>query len=235
LRGFAEGLWHTRRMSEELSEREKQVAAHIAGGLRVPGIASELCIAEVTVRNHLRNIFSKLSVHSQSELVELLRQSSQILGAHRGMSGLEAAPLVDGLSEVDRATESRLDEVFRSQKGLAALKAVIRAVLPLDEERAREWRTRLAVHAVAPQQRNVRIAFEETRQKWASRPLERIGMLQDLGWVRPELEPDDVRRKLVGTVHAAAIALLADPSPEEQSRQLAVVDELLESLAADDQ
>jgi DNA-binding CsgD family transcriptional regulator len=223
---------HWKVVREELSEREKQVAAHLAGGLRVSGVAHELCIAEITVRNHLRGIFSKLDVHSQSELIDLLRRQPQILGPYRSLGGLEEPSLADELLEADRMTEKRIEEAFASHQGLDAMKAVIRAVLPLDEDRRREWRTRLAVHAVAPQQRDVREAFGEIRRKWASRPLGRIALFQEGGWLRPEADPDEVLRQLVAAVHAAALALLADPSPEEQRRQLADIDELLESLAA---
>lgn len=227
-------LWHTLgAVREELSEREKQVAAHLVAGLRVSGVARELCIAEITVRNHLRSIFAKLHVHSQSELIELLRGQSQLLGAYRGIGGLEDVPLVDELGEVDRATEKRIDQIFASLTGIEAMKAVLRAVLPLDEERRREWRTRLAVHAVAPERRDVREAFGQVRRKWASRPIEQIGELQERGWVSPELDPGEVRRRLFAAVYGAALALLADPSREEQQRQLAAIDELLESLAAD--
>lgn len=222
-------------MREELSEREKQVAAHVAAGLRAAGVARELCIAEVTVRNHLRSIFSKLDVHSQSELIDVLRGEPQLLGAYRSVAGGdEAVPLAHELGAADLAVEERLDEVFSSLQGLAAMKAAIRAVLPLDEARRREWRTRLAVHAVAPERRNVREAFSEVRRKWAARPLDRIGLFQDGGWVRKELDAEDVRRQLFAAVYASALVLLADTSEDEQKRQLAAIDDLLESLAASD-
>ena len=87
---------------------------------------------------------------------------------------------------------------------------------------------------VAPEQRDLRDAFGEVRRKWASRPLGRIEAFQKEGWVRPDLDPDEVRRRMVGAVSAAVLALLADPSPEEQKRQLEAIDSMLESLAAPD-
>jgi DNA-binding CsgD family transcriptional regulator len=228
-------MWHNGPVSwEALSDREQQVASQLATGLRVSGIARELCIAEVTVRNHLRTIFSKLDVHSQSQLVELVRRHPMILGAHRRVEGLSEPSLADELAEVDRQTIKRIDAVFADHDGFEAMKAVFRAVLPLDEERRREWRTRLAVHAVADQQREVREVFGEVYQRWRSRPLDRILGFQDAGWLRADLDPDETRRRLVGVVHGAALALLADPSPEEKRRQLAEVDAVLESLVAED-
>ncbi len=219
-------------MRDELSDREKQVAAHLAAGLRVAGVAKELCISEVTVRNHLRSIFSKLDVHSQNELVELLRRSPEILGAHRVIGSLETPSLVEDLGEADESIAERIEAAFAESNGLEALKAVMRAVLPLDETRRREWRARLAAHAVADQQREVREALEATRRNWAQRPLSRIASLQESGWVRTDLDADEVRRRLAERIYAAAVGLLADPSPEEERRQLAMMDELLESLAA---
>jgi len=221
-------------MREELSEREKQVAAHLAAGLRVAGVASELCIAEVTVRNHLRNIFGKLDVHSQTDLIGLLRGEPALLGSYRllsGSTGLEDRPLKTELEAADQRAASRLDEAFDTGTGRDAMKAALRAVLPLDEERRREWRTRLAVQALADDQRDLRTTFGEQRQQWMARQARRIGSLQDLGWVRGDLDVDDVRRRLFAAVYAASMALLADTSAEEQARQLETLDALIDSIA----
>jgi DNA-binding CsgD family transcriptional regulator len=219
---------------EELSDRQKQVAAQLAAGLRVAGIAEQLCIAEVTVRNHLRSIFDKLDIHSQPDLIDLLRREPELLGAHRRIDGASEPGLADELAQVDRLAEMRIEEAFANHQGLDAIRAVFRAVLPLDDQRRREWRTRLAVHAVAPQQRDVRDLFGEVRRKWQSRPLARIAHLQQEGWLRQDLDPDDVRHRLVSAVHGAAMALIADPSPAEERRQLALIDELLDSMIAED-
>jgi DNA-binding CsgD family transcriptional regulator len=221
-------------MREELSEREKQVAAQLAVGLRVAGVAEQLCIAEATVRNHLRSIFAKLDVHSQSELIDLMRREPNLAGAYRRIEGIHEPGLADELAEVDRLVEKRIEEAFASHEGLDAMKAVFRAVLPLDEQRRREWRTRLAVHAVAPQQRAVRDLFGLVRRKWTSRPLGRIADFQRDGWLRQDLDPEKVRQRLANAVHGAAVALISDPSPAESRRQLALIDELLDSLVAED-
>ena len=56
-----------------LSAREKEVLTYLVAGKRVPAIAEELFISPHTVRNHLKNIYSKLYVGSQSQLIELVR------------------------------------------------------------------------------------------------------------------------------------------------------------------
>jgi DNA-binding CsgD family transcriptional regulator len=58
--------WH------DLSAREREVAALLGAGLRVPTIARRLFVSQSTVRNHLSNIFAKVGVASQAELTELL-------------------------------------------------------------------------------------------------------------------------------------------------------------------
>lgn len=58
---------------ERLSRRERQVLDLLLEGHRVVSIAEQLCVSEHTVRNHLKSIFKKLGVHSQAELVGLVR------------------------------------------------------------------------------------------------------------------------------------------------------------------
>jgi DNA-binding CsgD family transcriptional regulator len=56
-----------------LSTREWKVLQEILAGHRVPMIASRLSLSPHTVRNHLKAVFRKLDVHSQSELIERYR------------------------------------------------------------------------------------------------------------------------------------------------------------------
>ncbi|VAW99261.1 hypothetical protein MNBD_GAMMA20-1531, partial [hydrothermal vent metagenome] len=52
-----------------LSSREQGVLKLLLDGHRVSGIASRLHISPHTVRNHLKALFLKLNVHSQSQLI----------------------------------------------------------------------------------------------------------------------------------------------------------------------
>jgi DNA-binding CsgD family transcriptional regulator len=224
-------------MREELTDREKQVAAHLVAGRRIAGVAEELCLAENTVRNHLKRTFGKLELHSQSELIEFLKQHPSVLAPYQGLAGLltpSDGDLLDELAEVDRATEKRLAACERGRSSLDTMKRIIRSVLPLDEERRHEWRVRLAAHVVGPQQRVVRNASAELHKKWAVRPLQRIEDFQARGWVRQDLDSEAVRRRLVSAVQAAALALLADETADEQARQLDAIDRVLEEIASDD-
>lgn len=72
----ANGSYATRASLPELdrlSPREAEVLEQLLAGHRVATIARELEVSEHTVRNHLKSMFRKLGVHSQAELVGLVR------------------------------------------------------------------------------------------------------------------------------------------------------------------
>jgi len=56
---------------EPISTRELEVLSHMAAGKRNKEIASELSIAEDTVKMHVRNILSKLQVNDRTEAVTI--------------------------------------------------------------------------------------------------------------------------------------------------------------------
>jgi DNA-binding NarL/FixJ family response regulator len=56
-----------------LSPRQADILTRLLRGERVATIAAELYVSPTTVRNHLTAIFRKFGVHSQTELIELLR------------------------------------------------------------------------------------------------------------------------------------------------------------------
>ena len=60
-------------MLAELSEREREVLAHLMDGSRVPTIAKQLFISPNTVRNHLKAIYRKVGVSSQNSLIEMVK------------------------------------------------------------------------------------------------------------------------------------------------------------------
>ncbi len=58
-----------------LTRRELEVLKLVAKGRSTAEVAERLCISRFTVRNHVRNIFAKLSVHSRTGALSLaLRQ-----------------------------------------------------------------------------------------------------------------------------------------------------------------
>ena len=51
------------------SEREHEVLSNLAKGSSYSAIADTMCVAADTVRFHIRNIYRKLHVHSQTAAV----------------------------------------------------------------------------------------------------------------------------------------------------------------------
>jgi len=56
-----------------LSSRQWEVLSRLAQGERIPSIAAALHISQSTARNHLSAIFERFGVHSQAELLRVLR------------------------------------------------------------------------------------------------------------------------------------------------------------------
>ena len=59
-----------------LRPRERQIADLMLDHFRVPAIAAHLGISDHTVRNHLKNMYRRLGVHSQQELLVLLKEEA---------------------------------------------------------------------------------------------------------------------------------------------------------------
>ena len=59
----------------ELSARERDIFALVYEGLSADQIAEDACVSVSTVRTHVRNILSKLNVHSQLAAVAMARSN----------------------------------------------------------------------------------------------------------------------------------------------------------------
>jgi PAS domain S-box-containing protein len=59
---------------DSLSDREREVLAHLVIGERVSAIAENLHISPHTVRNHLKSVYRQLGVGSQSELIKYVKE-----------------------------------------------------------------------------------------------------------------------------------------------------------------
>lgn len=67
---FQQNVGHQNEYKDsQLSSREKEVLTSLAEGNNYQSIADKLFISVDTVRHHIRNIYRKLHVHSQSEAV----------------------------------------------------------------------------------------------------------------------------------------------------------------------
>jgi len=62
---------HKETLWERLTPREREILGCLAAGKSGDEIAAELNITPLTVRTHIRNLLSKLGVHSRLEAVVL--------------------------------------------------------------------------------------------------------------------------------------------------------------------
>lgn len=61
-------------LREPLSESELRVLRYLPTNLRAPEIAGELFVSLNTIRTHLRNVYTKLGVHSRADAVKRARE-----------------------------------------------------------------------------------------------------------------------------------------------------------------
>lgn len=86
-------LLHARQVDPPpLSSREKQILGLVVMGYMNSQIASQLCLAESTVKSHLSSAFGKLGVRSRNEAVRLILDRETGLGV--GILELGGAPLI---------------------------------------------------------------------------------------------------------------------------------------------
>jgi DNA-binding CsgD family transcriptional regulator len=61
----------------EMSARQREIVARLAAGERVKEIARDMYLSPSTVRNHLTAVFRRFGVHSQLELISVLKGLSE--------------------------------------------------------------------------------------------------------------------------------------------------------------
>jgi DNA-binding CsgD family transcriptional regulator len=59
----------------DLSARQREIVSRLLAGERVPEIAKAIYLSPTTVRNHLTAVFRKFGVHSQVELLAVLKRN----------------------------------------------------------------------------------------------------------------------------------------------------------------
>jgi DNA-binding CsgD family transcriptional regulator len=64
----------------ELTTRQREIVTRLLAGERVGEIARDMYLSPSTIRNHLTAVFRKFGVHSQVELISLLKNPRAHLG-----------------------------------------------------------------------------------------------------------------------------------------------------------
>jgi DNA-binding NarL/FixJ family response regulator len=96
---------------ELLSERERQVIQHVAGGMSNREIAKSLGLSPHTVKNYLFRIFDKLGVSSRTELLYLtMAHTAAVRPASDGETPLAA--VIEAAEAGDLAAQLRMAEHF---------------------------------------------------------------------------------------------------------------------------
>lgn len=78
LEGPPEGSARCEQVAEQaaLTQREREMLTLLARGNNAQHIQEELSISHNTVKYHARNVYRKLDVHSQQELIDLLAKKA---------------------------------------------------------------------------------------------------------------------------------------------------------------
>lgn len=63
-------------MPNLLTEREKEVLSHLVNGWDAKRISTELEISSLTIRKHIANIYQKLHVNSQAQVINLAHKNN---------------------------------------------------------------------------------------------------------------------------------------------------------------
>ncbi len=214
---------------EALTKREQEVLAHLVEGGRVATVARALFVSPHTVRNHLRSIFAKLGVHSQPELLERVREHPEVLGSAKPLSTPRTPEsLIREYHEVDRKLTERIAKASNEPAGAPRLRAILHEALPLDAERAKEWRTRLDLWCLAPDSPELERVHREQMDRRRDLMQQRIRAAQDEGWVQADLDAAELAATLHSLILSATIQLLHVPSSRES--QLRLIDAYVESL-----
>ncbi|MDR0514161.1 MAG: helix-turn-helix transcriptional regulator [Coriobacteriaceae bacterium] len=62
-------------IAKGLSKREREIFGYLARGRNVPWVSEKLCISQLTVKTHVQNIYKKLDIRSQQDLISLAEAS----------------------------------------------------------------------------------------------------------------------------------------------------------------
>ncbi len=221
---------------DALTKRETEILTEMARGGRIPSIARELFISPHTVRNHLRNIFTKLGVHSQAELIAYVKENHSVLGEMPDARGdhaeLERCAQLSAESDLRVATQ--IAEILQRDWNAQGLKEVVRVVLPLDPQGELEWRARVNLWGREVSDAESLAPHLERLEARRAQVADRVRQAQREGWLRSDADAETLAKGLYSVILGAALQILRDGSDDSRTQQLFVIDAYIDSIRPGD-
>jgi DNA-binding CsgD family transcriptional regulator/AcrR family transcriptional regulator len=219
---------------ESLTKREKEVVLELLDGGRVASIAGLFGLSPRTVSNHVKAAFWKLGVHSQAELIELARTAPDKLGLDGVLSTrsqLAQSQLEQCCAQAIARLIARVNAAYVGPPALAQVRAAVRAALPLDPERRREWRDWLELKTRVDASGGPGASFQAMIDEWRDSTTRNVERLQEAGELRTDLEPSDLLRSLGALALGAGTRLLGNASRASVEAELKMLDGFVDALA----
>lgn len=219
--------------NSELTKREKEVILKLLEGGRVATIATLFGVSPRTVSNHLKSSFRKLGVHSQAELIELARSDAPRLGLEeRASAKISISELEVRCDQARKRLVARIEAAYTGPAGLSQLRSAVRAALPLDLERRRDWRDWFELRARSDAQGDPVGDPQKGVEDWRSMNIARVSSLQEAGHIRDDVEPSDLLAAIGALAVGAGARLVGNPSQESTERELRMLDAFVSSLGS---
>ncbi len=215
----------------KLTKREKEVVLRLLEGGRVATIADHFGLSPRTVSNHLKSSFWKLGVHSQAELIELVRSEPQRIGlekeppAQMGMEELE-----ERCHQARERLVRRVEEAYTGPPALSQLRTATRAALPLDPERRQDWRDWLELRARSDAKGDPTGDPQQGIESWRELNIDRVSCLQKAGLIRGDLKPEELLATIGALTMGAAARLVGNANEASIERELRMIDAFVDSL-----
>lgn len=221
--------------AEALSTRESEILSHLVDGGRVSSIAEKLFISRHTVRNHLRNIFWKLGVHSQAELIERVKESPEILGDRAAEpSADESAAILAAYTRGNQRLDKQIERIQSQHWGPRGFRELMQTTIPSDDEGIEEWRARLDFWSREKLDPELASAREQQVGPWRERAEARIAKAQQEGWLRKQASPPELLEGLFSLIVGISLQLIKDPEQKTRDMQKRLLDLYLDSIIIPD-
>lgn len=221
-------------MHDALTKREKEVVLELLDGGRVASIAELFEVSARTVSNHVKAAFWKLGVHSQAELIELARSEPDRLGLDEALSARSKLAQAELEKRCELAVErliARVDAAYQGPLTLAQLGAAVRAALPLDPERRRDWRDWLELKTRVDAQGGPGSSSQQLIDEWRESSSRQVERLQTAGLVRTDLEASALLSSIGALALGAGTRLLGNAGSSSIERELAMIDGFISALS----